>query len=75
MILFCVKSTKILMIYINGILVQTHIVLGTSTFGAGDEHFRAGDQHIEKVCSSFSLTQLATSNFQTEFVSRRLLYR
>ena len=53
-----------------------HFVLGTNTFGTGDErvrpgdeHFSAGDERVENVRSSVSDTHTATSEFQTEFMS------
>ena len=51
---------------------RTLLVLETNMFHAGDEHFSAGDKRVKKAHLSFSHThtQLTTSNFQTEFMSR-----
>ena len=64
------------------------IVLETSVFRAGDEQFSAGDERVEnarvwlKYCIlcvwlkfdfSHTHTQLATSDFQIDLRSRRLL--
>ena len=45
---------------------------GEEHFSAGEEHFSAGDERIENARSSFShtYTQLATSDFRAEFMSR-----
>ena len=57
-------------------------MLEANTFRAGDEYFSAGDERIEKVHSNFSHThtdslvytrlQLATTDFQAEFMLRWL---
>ena len=54
---------------------RTLLVLETSMFCTGDEHFSAGDERIENAYLSFShtCTHIATSDFQTEFVWRWLL--
>ena len=48
----------------------TLLVLEMNAFHAGDEHFSAGDKRVENMCSSFSRTHLATSNFQAEIMLR-----
>ena len=54
----------------------TVLALETNVFHAGDEHFSAGDEHVENARLGFSQTQththtqLATSDFQVEFMSR-----
>ena len=48
-----------------------------SAIRAGEEHLSAGEERFEKTRSIFSHThihmQLATNDFQTDFMSKRLL--
>ena len=54
---------------------QTLVVLQMNALHAGDKYFSAGGEHFENASLSFSHghTQLATSDFQTKFMSRLLL--
>ena len=50
-----------------------HFSAGDEHFSAGDEHFCAGDKRIEYARLNFRHTQLATSDYQTDLRSQRLL--
>ena len=45
-------------------------MLKTNVFCTGDEHFSVEDERVENVHSKFSHTPLATSDFQTDIMSR-----